>query len=62
MADLLVAEIKKQMYLRGWNNSDLAHETGYKLSTINGFMANVTARDKSPAVAKAICKALEMDE
>lgn len=62
MADLLVAEIKKQMYLRGWTNSDLARATGYKLSTINGFMANIAARDKSPAVARAICQALEMEE
>lgn len=62
MADLLIAEIKKQMYLRGWSNGDLAKETGYKLSTINSFMANVSARNKSLAVGRAICKVLGIED
>lgn len=60
MANLLIAEIKKQMYIRNWKNADLANATGYKLPTIEAFFTNKNDRQKSVAVEKAICKALNI--
>ena len=60
MTDLLVAEIKYQMRLRGWTNSDLANAIGYKTSTVNAFFTNIPSRNRSEAVEKAICKVLNI--
>lgn len=60
MANLLIAEMKKQMYARNWNNNDLANATGYKKSTIEAYFTNKNDRQKSVAVEKAICKALNI--
>lgn len=60
MQNLLIAEIKKQMYVRGWTNGDLANATGYKKSTIEAFMIDKPDRSKSKAVEDAICKVLDI--
>lgn len=62
MPDLLVAEIKKKMLDLGWEAKDLASATGYAVATIHAFMANVSAREKSPNVKKAICNVLNIAE
>lgn len=62
MQNLLVAEIKKQLAIRGWSNGDLAKATGYKKSTIDAFMANLSGRNKSVAVELAICNALNIKD
>lgn len=60
LQNLLIAEIKKQMYVRGWKNADLAKATGYKKSTIDAYMTDKSDRSKSKTVENAICKVLDI--
>ena len=52
------AECKKEMYLRGWGNRDLANATGYKKSTIDRFFMAADSRGESLEVATALSKCL----
>ena len=62
MPDKIIKEIKKRLLDLGWSYNDLAIATGYKLSTINAYMANVSARDRSKAVGDAICRTLFIEK
>ena len=50
-----IAEVKKQLSLKGWKYADLAKETGYTVGTIEAFMCG--ARE-SENMAKCISKVL----
>lgn len=58
--DPLIADIKREMFLRGWENGDLAKAIGYETSTVNAFFANIPNRNRSKAVEVAICKVLNI--
>lgn len=58
MYQLLRAEIKKQMFLRGLTYQDLAEQIGIKRSTISAFMCGVRS---SESTAKALAKALDIE-
>ncbi len=60
MQDPIIIEIKKRMLELGWTNGDLAQATGYKTSTINAYMSNLSARERSKAVGEVICKTLQI--
>lgn len=60
MFEVFCAEAKMQMRLRKMDNADLAKATGYKTSTINAFFSDISGREKSAAVAKAISAALNI--
>ncbi len=49
------------MRLRRMTNGDLAKATGYTTSSINAFFSDLSAREKSENVAKAISAALGVD-
>ena len=53
----LCAEIRKQLYLRGWKCKDLAKATGYTTGTIYAFMGGRRVNDK---IAETIAKALDI--
>ncbi|MBN7773461.1 helix-turn-helix domain-containing protein [Clostridium aminobutyricum] len=54
----IVAEIRKQMYLRDWKTKDLAEATGYTVGTIRVMLTNPKKMsDKSLA---KICEALQI--
>lgn len=61
MYEVFIADCKRQMRLRRMTNRDLAKETGYTTSSINAFFADITAREKSENVAKAISSALGVE-
>ena len=46
------------MRLRKLSNGDLAKKIGYKKSTVDAFFADLTHREKSGNVAKAISEEL----
>ena len=50
-----IAEVKKQLSLKGWKYADLAKATGYTVGTIEAFMCG--ARE-SENMAKCISKVL----
>ena len=58
MYQLLRAEIKKQVYLRGLSYADLAEMTGIKRSTISAFMCGVRNSD---ATASALARVLQIE-
>jgi len=62
MPEPIIIEIKKRMLELGWTNSDLAQATGYKTSTINAYMSNLSARERSKAVGEVICKTLQIEQ
>ncbi len=62
MQDPMIIEIKKRMLELGWTNGDLAQATGYKTSTINAYMSNLSARERSKAVGEVICKTLQIEQ
>lgn len=61
MYDIFIAECKKEMRLRKMRNGDLAKLTGYKTATIDVFFSDLSYRDKSENVAKAISVALGVE-
>lgn len=58
MYEVFIADCKREMRLRRLSNGDLAKLTGYKTSTIDVFFSDLSHRDKSEKVAKAISAAL----
>jgi hypothetical protein len=54
---IFVAEMKKQLSLRGWNYSKLAAETGYSVSAIEKLAAG--SRTSAPLI-NAVSRALGM--
>lgn len=61
MYESFIMYCKREMILRKMKVCDLAKATGYKESSIYGFFANVSARDRSPKIAKAISEALGVE-
>ena len=61
MYEGFIADCKSEMYKRKMTNGSLAKATGFKTSTINAFFANISGRDKSENVAKAISAALDIE-
>ncbi|GEM_PF-3245371 len=55
----IVAEIKKQMYLRNWKTKDLADATGYTRGTIRTMLNNPTEKLSDRALKK-ICEVLKI--
>ena len=55
---LFRANVKRELYLRGWKYKDLAERTGYQVGTIKSFMCG--DRD-SIRVALAISKCLGVE-
>ena len=55
---LFIAEVKKQLSIRGWKYADLSKATGYTVGTIEAFMCG--ARE-SERMADCIAKALEIE-
>lgn len=55
---LFIAEVKKQLSIRGWKYADLAKATGYTVGTIEAFMCG--ARE-SERMADCIAKVLEIE-
>ena len=55
---LLIAEIKKQLYLKKLEYKDIAKMTGYKTSTISAFMCGARQNE---TVAKSIASALGIE-
>ena len=53
------AEVKKQLAIKGWSYKELAKATGYKLSTIQGFMSKFDRG--SDDMIKCIAKVLDID-
>lgn len=56
--DVFIADCKREMRLRKLSNGDLAKKIGYKKSTVDAFFADLTHREKSGNVAKAISEEL----
>lgn len=61
MYEVFIADCKREMRLRRMTNGDLAKATGYTTSSINAFFSDLSAREKSENVAKAISAALGVD-
>lgn len=55
----IVAEIKKQMYLRNWKTQDLADATGYTRGTIRVMLNNPQKKLSDKALGK-ICGVLKI--
>ena len=55
---LFIAEVKKQLSLKGWKYADLSKATGYTVGTIEAFMCG--ARE-SKRMADCIAKVLGID-
>lgn len=55
---LFIAEVKKQLALKGWKYADLAKVTGYAEGTIQAFMCG--ARE-SKNMAKCIAQVLGIE-
>ena len=53
-----IAEVKKQLSLKGWKYADLAKATGYTVGTIEAFMCG--ARE-SKNMAKCIAQVLGIE-
>lgn len=53
---LFIAEVKKQLYIRGWKYADLSKATGYTVGTIEAFMCG--ARE-SERMANCIAQVLD---
>lgn len=60
MLKVFCAECKKEMWARKMTNAALAKATGYKTSTINAFFSDISGREKSLEVAKAISVVLNV--
>lgn len=56
--EVFIANCKREMWLRKLSNGDLANRIGYKKSTVDAFFSNLTHREKSGNVAKAISEEL----
>ncbi|MHC1722546.1 MAG: helix-turn-helix domain-containing protein [Aminipila sp.] len=54
----IIAEVRKQMYLRGWKISDLANATGYTPGTMT-VMLNTEKKMSKKALNK-ICNVLKI--
>lgn len=54
---LFIAEVKKQLAIRGWKYDRLAKETGYPLGSLYGFMSNKRSSDR---MRNAIASVLEI--
>lgn len=54
---LFVAEMKKQLHIRGWTYSDLAKETGYSVISIKKL---VSGERHSVALVNSVSRALGM--
>lgn len=54
----IVAEIKKQMYLREWKTKDLAEATGYTIGTVRVMLTN-PKKMSNKSLAK-ICEVLKI--
>ncbi|MBQ4118959.1 MAG: helix-turn-helix transcriptional regulator [Clostridia bacterium] len=61
MYEIFIADCKREMRLRRMTNGDLAKKTGFKRSTIDAFFADLSGREKSENVAKAISVALGVE-
>ena len=61
MYEVFIADCKREMRLRHMSNGDLAKATGYTKSSINAFLSDLSARDKSYNVAKAISVVLGVE-
>ena len=61
MYEGFIADCKREMYIRKMTNASLAEATGFKRSTIDAFFANLSGRDKSENVAKAIATVLQIE-
>lgn len=61
MYEVFIADCKREMRLRKMSNGKLAEETGFKKSTIDAFFADLSGRDKSENVAKAISNVLKVE-
>lgn len=61
MYEVFIADCKREMRLRRMTNGDLAKVTGYTKSSINAFFSDISAREKSEKVAKAISVALGVE-
>jgi lambda repressor-like predicted transcriptional regulator len=55
---LFIAEVKKQLYIRGWKYADLSKATGYTVGTIEAFMCG--ARE-SERMANCIAQVLGIE-
>lgn len=54
---LFIAEVKKQLAIRGWKYDRLAKEIGYPLGSLYGFMCNKRSSDR---MKNAIASVLEI--
>lgn len=61
MYEVFIADCKREMRLKKMSNEKLAEKTGYKKSTIDAFFSDISNRDRSEKVAKAISVVLKID-
>ena len=55
---LFIAEVKKQLALKGWKYADLAKASGYKVSSIESFMCG---QRQNEFIANRIARALGIE-
>lgn len=58
---LFTAEAKRKQAELNINNRKLAEMTRYSLATIYAFYTDIPGRDQSPAVKRAIARALNIE-
>lgn len=61
MYEVFIADCKREMRLRKMSNGTLAEKIGYKKSTVDAFFADISSRDRSEKVAKAISAVLQIE-
>ena len=55
---LFVAEMKKQLTIKGWKNADLAKATGYSIESINRLTSGQRAGEK---LINTVAKVLDIE-
>ena len=55
---LFVAEMKKQLTIKGWKNADLAKATGYSIESINRLTSGQRAGEN---LINAVAKVLDIE-
>lgn len=58
----IVAEIKKQMYLRSWTTKELAEATGYTTGTIRVMLTNPNKLSRKAEEKICNCLGIDTDE